>query len=113
MPDILISIRDGMKKLLLLKHDDGRGGGPAHINTHRFNPGNNKNAGNKRIVQFDLCWSVQGYLIEFLHMMISFGFGWYVKGSAISFRSFQRSHNTPTHTVINSFLMHLSLGGID
>lgn len=64
MPDILISIRDGMKKLLLLKHDDGRGGGPAHINTHRFNPGNNKNAGNKRIVQFDLCWSVQGYLIQ-------------------------------------------------
>lgn len=77
MPDVVMSIREGMKKLVLLKHDDDRGGGPAYINTHWFNPGNNKNTGNKKIVQFDLWWTVQGYLIEFLHMIICFGFGWY------------------------------------
>lgn len=49
MPDVVMSIREGMKKLVLLKHDDDHGGGPAHINTHWFNPGNNKNTGNKKI----------------------------------------------------------------
>lgn len=78
MPDVVISIREGMQKLVLLKHDDGRGGGPARIYTHP----------SSILEIIKKCWKQKGSAVwsvmesaglfntEFLHMIISFGLGW-------------------------------------